>query len=114
MKPLLLTTALLACSLTALAQQTSFEKTLNGCWRNSNDPHDLFVLNSNFTCIRIKPGGDTLHGSWEVRAVYSIPFKTDRLVMKYTPRGKDKMEIGSDTLSDYRHGGRRHYVPCGR
>jgi hypothetical protein len=116
MKTLFLS-ALLLCPMAGFAQQDMYEKSLNGCWQNSTNVHDLFILNSDFTCMRIKPGAtDTLYGKWAVRTVYSIPFKSNVIVMTYRRSGKDRMEIrwagrAAWQLTDFRHGKQR-YTRC--
>lgn len=112
------------CSVTAKAQNTSsrdyYIDYYTGCWQTNDKADGNLVTKSDLTFQWIKPANntsavpDTLRGSWRIKSVYSIPFKTDVIVLKFSSGKKEKYEIGvsSHPAIIYLPGDDFRKVPC--
>ncbi|WP_120516355.1 hypothetical protein [Chitinophaga barathri] len=105
--PTLYCCLLFFCSTTAKAQNTSNKQYYidyyTGCWQTNNKADGNFVTKSDLTFQWIKPANntatvpDTLRGRWCIKSVYSIPFKTDVIVLKFSSGKKKKYQIGTSS-----------------
>lgn len=69
-----------------------------GCWRTDTIADGFLTTYADQRFQWIKPGAtngqtDTLLGTWQVKAMYSIPFKITVIALRYKNGSKKKYEV---------------------
>lgn len=105
MKTVVLILSSLASCSTALGQQPNsntpnYMTCYTGCWKTIDPKDGYLITRSDGSFQMIKPAGakDTISGTWKIRSVYSIPFKTDVIVLRAKGNKTRKLEIGVASL----------------
>lgn len=96
--------ATLCISLTAAKGQDRntaayYHRYYTGCWvsDSNRDVHLVTNADGSFQWVRPRASSgipDTLKGTWRIRSVYSVPFKSTFIYFRFAKGGKERYAIG--------------------